>query len=421
MLITGADGRRILADGGMRSSYRTHVAPALNRLHRQGARIDLAYVSHIDQDHIAGILQLMDDLVDWKVHEFQIANGNPNHPQPDSPRPPEVRNIWHNAFHEQIGDNAGAIEDMLAANASLLSTLKPKWAQRQAEECGDLATSMAEAVKLSRRIGSEQLDIPLNPEYGGGLMFVTEPTESLRIGGLSITVIGPWDEDLKKLRDKWNTWLRSERGRRSIRRIREEAREDADRLNWSEFDRIMEPILIQAGELGDRGKVTLPNLASLMLCVEENGRTVLMTGDGHCQDILDGLEACGKLDAAGNIHVDVLKVQHHGSEHNTNREFCRRVTADHYIFCGNGAHENPDLNVVRTYLDSRIGPASRRSRNAQVGNRFRMWFNSSSGSTKTRYRNHMRRLERMVQREVRPNGPLQCSFLDDRSFFNLNL
>src|SRR5688572_25188107 len=115
LLLTGEDGCRLLVDGGMRASYLQHVAPALERLHNAGESLDLVYVSHIDQDHISGVLQMMDDLVAWRVHDFQVDSGNADHPAPRNPRPPEVRAIWHNAFHEQVGRNAGPIADMLAA------------------------------------------------------------------------------------------------------------------------------------------------------------------------------------------------------------------------------------------------------------------------------------------------------------------
>jgi hypothetical protein len=91
-----------------------------------------------------------------------------------------------------------------------------------------------------------------------------------------------------------------------------------------------------------------------MLLAEEGGKTVLLTGDGHAADILKGLRRHNRLDVDGRIHVDVLKVQHHGSEHNLDAAFCRAVTADHYLFCGNGMHANPDPRVVKAIVDSRL-------------------------------------------------------------------
>ena len=97
-----------------------HVAPALARIRERGGVLDLVYVSHIDRDHISGVLQLMDDLVAWRVFDYQRESGNQDYPEPESPRPPEVRDLWHNAFHELVTANRGEIERAIAARASVL-------------------------------------------------------------------------------------------------------------------------------------------------------------------------------------------------------------------------------------------------------------------------------------------------------------
>ena len=81
---------------------------------------------------------------------------------------------------------------------------------------------------------------------------------------------------------------------------------------------------------------------------------MLLTGDGVSQEILDGLARHGKLDANGRIHVNVLKVQHHGALANVEADFVKRVTADHYVFCGNGAHHNPEIEVVEAFAKARL-------------------------------------------------------------------
>jgi hypothetical protein len=55
----------------------------------------------------------------------------------------------------------------------------------------------------------------------------------------------------------------------------------------------------------------------------------------------------------GSFHVDVLKVQHHGSDRNVTPEFFTRVTADHYVFSGNGQHGNPERNTLQMLADAR--------------------------------------------------------------------
>ncbi len=434
LLLESPAGTRILADGGMYSSFSTHVAPALGTLHGQGETLDVVYVSHIDQDHISGILQLTDDLLSWRVFEFQKQSGHPNPREPKVPRPPEIGEVWHNAFHEQIRENSGAIGDMLAAQASFLSGLSTDVHNDFARYLDDLATSKREAIILSRRIGARQLKIPLNRPSNGNLMMVRD-AKAFRRGDLRISILGPFESDLKKLRKDWNDWLRNNQD--ALRRIRREARENVTRLRHAraenelvltmaaEAHRLESLILAGGGVLGDRRSVTTPNLASLMLLVERGGKQILLTGDGHGDDILKGLKHHKKLDGRGGIHVDVLKVQHHGSEHNMDLEFAQKVTADHYIFCGNGAHHNPDLGIVEAIIDSRIGPSAKRTKNKKANNRpLKLWFNSSSkiAGNKKNDRKHMSQLETLVSKREKQSRLLKSSFMPNgKSQFTLLL
>jgi beta-lactamase superfamily II metal-dependent hydrolase len=415
LLLTSQNARRrILVDGGMRASYQAFVAPALGGLASRGEALDLVYVSHIDQDHIAGVLQLMDDVVAWRVHDFQVDNGNPTHPAPTAPRPPQVKEIWHNAFHEQVSENAGAIGDLLAATAAMLSGSSDDALQTVATAQRELATSIPEAIKLSRRISAEQLNIPLNKRFQQKLAFVRTheaPPRPIRLGSLQILVIGPFEEDLDRLRQQWSTWLTDNQER--LAKIQKKAQRDAERLGTNDVHALLELRIAQAQALGDRTKVTPPNLASLMLLIMERGKTVLLPGDGHAADILKGLNYHGMLDADGRMHVNVLKVQHHGSEHNIDKSFVAKVTADHYVFCGNGEHENPDLRVIEALIAARIGNVACRANNPQAASPFTLWFNSSaSASKKAAAQQHMRAVQHLVEaRQVHSGGRMHYKFL----------
>jgi hypothetical protein len=307
---------------------------------------------------------------------------------------------------------------MLAARARALTLIPKEFAQEAAEHYAELAQSRSEAVRLSRRLGARQLNVPLNPEFDHGLMFVTDPPDPISVGSLQFTVIGPFQEDLKNLRDDWNEWLRTQEAQDQLARIRRRNEDDEDGLHSSELQKALGPLLGQAAVLGDRDKVTLPNLASLMFHLEEpGGGTMILTGDGAWQDILAGLENSGKLLPGGGLHVNVLKVQHHGSENNWDYPFGKRITADHYIFCGNGAHKNPDLNVLDAVLDSRIGPASKRSNNPETGNPFKLWFNCASSVAKPENKSHMKKIEQKLKAaETSHPGIVSSQFLSKSSF-----
>jgi ribonuclease BN (tRNA processing enzyme) len=430
LLLTGADGRKMLVDGGMSRAYSEHVAPTLGQLRQDKQTIDVVYVSHIDQDHISGILKMMDDEVEWRIHDYQLSTGNKHKKEPDVPRPPKIKAIWHNAFHQQLTRNTGEIEEMLAASAAILSGSGVDAVKKLASAQNELVTSIAEAIKLTRRVSPEQLGIKLNQPAKGKLMLRRSDSKPIKLGGMKFSIIGPSGTDLANLRKEWNDWLRANKDK--LKEISARAEDDASKFSAREIGEIILPKLRQAAELssllplaeaktfklGERASVTNPNLASLMFYVEEREKTLLLTGDGHHLDILAGLRQTGKLKGAGGLHVNVLKVQHHGSEHNLDEKFCRAVTADHYLFCGNGEHENPDLKVLQAIVDSRLGSAAQLSPNPQVGDKFKFWFNSSAAVTiKDEAKEHMKKVEKLVNKLTdQSNGQMTSFFLTGSSF-----
>jgi len=384
LLSNAADTHRVLVDGGMPDAYSAHVAPALGRLRDVKKAIDLVYISHIDEDHIGGILQLLDDEVAWRVHQHQIAHGNPTHKPPAASRPPEINAIWHNAFHEQIGDNAGAIEDALAAAAPVLSGADIEKLREAGVAQADLASSVRQAIQVSRRVGVNQLNIPLNTPAEHKLMMRRAGQVPISLGGMTFTILGPTAAHLTKLRVDWNNWLKA--NTKALTAIRGAARVDEDRLRTGDVAAVMRTLQLQAESFGHPDSVTPPNLASLTLLVEQGARSVLLTGDARGDQIVDGLRASGRLSGA-SFRVDVLKVPHHGSENNIDSDFCDAVIAKDYVFCGNGEHLNPDLRVVEMMGRRRMS----------VGGTFKFWFNSSDAvSEKPDAAAHMKEVAAVV-------------------------
>lgn len=385
LLTNTARTRHILVDGGMSVSYNAHVAAAMGKLGAAGKALDLVYISHVDQDHIGGVLKMLDDEAAWRVHEFQKKNNNKRSKPPAAPRPPKIREIWHNAFHEQLEKNAGPVEDAIAAVAPILAGSDRAGIRAEALRQSELMTSIAEAIQVSRRISPKQLNIPLNPRSNGKLMLLRKNQEPVKMGGLTITTIGPTAAHLKALRDEWNEWLEGTKGKAQLRKIQEAALRDQERLGTSEFDTLMASLRLQAESFGNPDEVTAPNLASLTLLVEDTSASLLLTGDARGDQVVDGLKHAGRLNG-GTIEVDVLKVPHHGSENNIDSDFVETVIARDYVFCGNGSSGNPNTDVIAMMFRRRL---------AASPNPFRFWFNSSAAVSANPA--HMARVESLVK------------------------
>jgi metallo-beta-lactamase superfamily protein len=383
LLLSGSNGGRVLCDGGMRSSMKGHLRPRLGQLRADGEDLDAVYVSHIDRDHISGVLQLLEDLLEWRVFEHHDSQpGTADVRPPGFLRPPEIKGIWHNAFRDLIGENQGAIEDMMAAAIPVFYGSRINEAVHAAYELENIALSIPEALKVSRLIKADLLDIPLNRLPGrpdpGQLLLIEEPNSPFNIGSLQFQLIGPGKQQLSDLREGWNNWLgdpknltRTEVAETEMRRRVNEF--VSGNLEGSPFD------LGDWNGVSDLRGVTVPNTASLMFLVEDAGHSVLLTGDSQQDIILEGLEETHRLENGEHIHVDVLKVPHHGSEHNADPNFCKRVSADHYVFCGDGSHGNPEPDVLQMYYDSRMGPQNRRALAPEADGRdFSFWFSTTS-------------------------------------------
>lgn len=356
VLLTSTDkkGRktRLLADAGLPKAYDDFIAAPLGHLREKNQPIDLAYVSHIDRDHIGGILKMLDHEVEWRAFEH-LQGANSRRRPPAVPRPPEIKQIWHNAFLEDI-QRTRAIDlgTALASSAGALSAANAKGlgsaqTARQAARAEMLALSVGDAIEVNWRVGSSQLDIPLNAPADGKLLTASVPGKPIQLGSLTITVLGPTSKELKKLREEWIKWL--EANTNELARLRRQHSRDVERLGTS-----VSPAALaaRAHKLASdiETDVTPPNLASLVLLVEENGKRVLLTGDAGDESLIRYFEAAGLFDASGKLEVDVLKVPHHGADNAYSPEFVKRVRARNYIFCGDGEHHNPEPEVVKGYL-----------------------------------------------------------------------
>jgi beta-lactamase superfamily II metal-dependent hydrolase len=381
LLLEADSGELVLCDGGMANSMREYVRDELAALRAANRALEYVYISHIDSDHISGVLQLLNDEVEWRVFDHHQQQGTPVKP-PKAPRPPVIKGILHNAFRDQVTKNQGEIASLLAATApSLFATAVPQLVDR-AREMQDIATSIPEALKVSGLARKDALDIPVNMPPGATgparLLVAGQKTDKFSIGSMQFTLVGPTNDELKKLRAGWQTWLRNNKD--TVKKIRTELKRRIDgfsagTLAGSPFD------LRAWNGVPDHEGVSAPNIASLMYMVEENGKRLLLTGDGQQDFILAGLERAGFLGDGEGLHLDVLKVQHHGSEHNLDAGFAHRVSARHYVFSGNGEHGNPDPSVLDFIWKSRTSAKpGTRALAAPADAPFTFWFSTTSSA-----------------------------------------
>lgn len=332
--------RLIMIDGGPRGVYGPHLKPRLQQIRRsrrladnKPLQVDMLMVSHVDDDHIQGILDLTKELLEAKRdHKPQFV---------------QVLSLWHNSFDEIIDHQPDELTASLKSQFGQAATsgsgefsddekaeVEEKYAGRDTEVAPEEKELVSSTLKVLAsieqgfrlRVDAEALGFERNPEFDGGLIVANANEEPLDLGeGLKFTVVGPMKAELEALRKKHNEWLK---------KLKTEGKTPPEAL----------------AAYVDR---SVPNLSSLVVLAEAGDQKMLLTGDARGDKILQGLELSGRMKKGGKLHIDLLKAPHHGSANNLDDDFFERIIAKHYVFSGDGEHGNPERESLEMLLKAR--------------------------------------------------------------------
>jgi len=306
-----------LIDGGPPSVYQPHLKPRLAEIRKMRGLdpdaplpVDMLMVSHIDDDHICGVLELTKELVEAKDAQ--------------QPLPLKIKGVWHNTFDDIIGNNP---KELLASVTSSFGTASLSGdvdVEGLNPDAAKVLASVDQGFRL--RDDSKALGLRINPQLKGQLVLAKAKAKKVDMGrGLSLTIVGPMNDEVKALQKAHDDFLKKKKTKKG------------------------------EASLAAFTDTSVPNLSSLVVLAEVGKKRILFTGDARGDKVLEGLELVGllKKDGKSKIKVDVLKCPHHGSDRNIDPIFFRRIPADHYIFSGNGQHGNPERATLQMLLDER--------------------------------------------------------------------
>lgn len=277
---TEAAPNHILIDGGITATGRDHLR---KRVEEVGTPLhfELLVVTHIDLDHIQGILQFLEDMPDG------ITFGD----------------IWFNGWDQMkaMGLEPMGVKEGIRLSEILKKNYKATW--------NKAADGKAIALKADGSVVTYSID-----------------------GGMKLTVLGPAHEQLVRLCERWDDVI-EEFG------AAEEAEDSGEVPSGLDLGipglEPMGPIDIpELAKSKFKEDDTIPNGSSIALVLEYEGRTALMLGDAYPSVIANSLRT---LALNGRFKVDVVKLAHHGSRNNTDRAIALLLSAPIWIFSSNGA------------------------------------------------------------------------------------
>lgn len=284
--------RHILIDGGNRTRLDfNNLKKAILEILKDGGngQIDLAIVTHSDDDHISGILKLLGD---DQLNRL-------------------VKKIWFNA---EKTINCFFKTDKVLTQKYKVINVENRTAKSSRIQDNDLYS----ILDKDQRWQKELIKVG-----------VCE-----KIDNLEITVISPSIEKLQKLNSYWPT--------QKQRTEKSSGKKGFDfKVPYQEFENNM-PKFEE-----DRSPV---NGASIALLLEWENRRFLLLSDAHPSIIVNSLKE--KYGNSLPIDVEVLKISHHGSAKNTNDDLLNTINCRNFIISTNAnrRHYHPNKEALSRIL-----------------------------------------------------------------------
>jgi beta-lactamase superfamily II metal-dependent hydrolase len=290
---------RVLIDGGTGGAIDA-LRARIEHAKGDKCHIELLIATHIDSDHIGGILKL------FKERARRLSIGQ----------------VWFNG-------------------------------SRQLKAAGYLGELEGEFLSYHLHCEDEQRPGFWNGAFGGGAVAVPDsgalPEHSLD-GGLCLTVLGPTQRRLRKLWKEWNEVIQGlDMTPASIEEAKERLRRDRRyRPGWLGTVDIEK--LANAEFEEDRAPA---NGSSIAVIAEYDGHKCLFTGDAFPSDIADGLDRLSGVPGS-RVPLSLVKVPHHGSQSNNSNELYARIASPFFLVSTNGkVYGHPDPEGIARILWNR--------------------------------------------------------------------
>lgn len=294
---------------------------------------ELLVVTHIDADHIGGVLGCLVDAPRLRGLRFH--------------------DIWFNG----------------------LDHLRPARRRHGLEAWGG-----AQGRRLMTWLAKQ----PWNHAFGGERICRDDTVQSCTLpGGLMLTVLGPTPRRLAALEPVWRRELQLATAKRREAEARSPGLEA-----WGRTQRTRPVLRDQAALERLASRVTgrdtsKANGSSIVLLLEHDGHRILLGGDAYAEDIVEGL-ACL---CSEPFPLDAFKLPHHGSGENTTGAMIDAVDCRRFLFSTDGTlFQHPHAEAVACVIEHGRRPR----RNVELGfnerSPYNTWWDDARWKKQYRYR-----------------------------------
>lgn len=277
---------RIIVDGGTKGTAK-RLEPALVEIGDDGFTHELLVITHIDDDHIAGVLALLEK---GYINRF--------------------REVW---FNGRAHLNPGAeLEEYGAAQGERLTTAlltaKKRWNQ----------AFDGEQVALTETGDPQQVTLP---------------------NGMEITVLSPGWPELTALAKVWDREV-DDANLNPKKPLIFVPNPDSEFEGFGAEQIDVDDLADEDLEEDDKEA----NCSSIVLLLKYLNMKMLLGADAKPSVMV---EAIKKFTGGEPLPVDIFKLPHHGSRNNVSKELLELVPSKKVVISTNGAyHQHPDLQAI---------------------------------------------------------------------------
>lgn len=292
---------RILIDGGPPECYERRqggrkiagpLQEVLEDLRRRGERFDLTIVTHVDDDHIGGLL------AGFRHHKYRSVIAN---------------DVWF---------NSGKVI------AHGFSTEAPEGSQILIDDPEDRLTGISQGVEFDALLDEHCTS-------SRQARFVDGREISFKHG--KIFVLSPTEQQLKRLLAKWEA-------------------EGADSLTSgvaNDYHMSLSELRSNDKFVED---ASVHNASSIALLIETQGHRLLLLGDALPSTICSSLRDHLGVSPENPLEVSVCKLSHHGSKASTSEELLSLVRCKKFVVSTNGLrHALPNKTTLARIIELQPG------------------------------------------------------------------
>ena len=290
---------RILVDGGTTGTFEA-LRARLEALPPDQRHFELFVVTHVDDDHIAGTLLLLQQMQALGV---------------------SIRQVWFNAYPHLDRKAIISGPDLLGA--------------KQGEKLSELIVDAG---------------LSWNRDFRGRAVVVEddEPLPVVKLaGGMKLTLLSPYWDQLETMKGAW------EKECRKAHILPGEAVEDAVDDTLGEDSDV--DALAEAPFAPDKAPA---NGSSIAFLASYRGKRVLFGADAYAPVLARSLARLG-FTPQKRLRLAAVKAPHHGSSHNVSRDLTELLHADHWLISSNGdKFRHPDRSAIARMLKFNAGPSA---------------------------------------------------------------